>query len=259
MNFDFPLFLICLTGATGFIALVDRLYFQVRRSPNTNMPWIAKESRGLFPVFLFVLLLRSFVFQPFRVPTGSLEPTVMPGDFIAVNMASYGLRLPVWHQKILSTGHPHTGDVMLFRWPVNPKIDFVKRVVGVPGDRISYIDKVFYINGQRAPQHYLGEAIDYESATPRHVKVFEENLRGVKHKIFIDPTQPRQDFRDLVVPANHYFTIGDNRDNSDDSRFWGFVPETAIIGKALLVWLNLNFTSHQPLINWQRIGTKLTP
>lgn len=263
MNFDFPFILVCLTAISGCIWLVDALFFARKRQPQygpdgkLKLPLLVDYSRSFFPVLLFVLIIRSFLFQPFRVPTGSLEPTVIPGDFLVVNMFDYGLRLPVWHNKILKVGEPKRGDIMLFRWPVDEHLDFVKRVIGLPGDRISYINKVFYINGVPAKQTPIGTATDTDDngIYTWPVQVVEEDLNGVKHKIYLRSDRPAEDFKDLVVPPGHYLMVGDNRDNSNDGRYWGFVPENNIIGKALYVWLSWNSEHHK--IRWDRFGTKL--
>lgn len=265
MNFDFPFILVCLTAISGLIWLVDALIFARKRQPVYNaegklvLPMLAEYARSFFPVLFIVLIIRSFLFQPFRVPTGSLEPTVMPGDFLVVNMFAYGLRLPVWHHKVLNVAEPKRGDIMLFRWPVNQKMDFVKRVVGLPGDHISYINKVFYINGVEAKQTPVGSATDTDDSGVNSwpVQVVEEDLGGVKHKIYLRADRPAEDFKDLVVPQGHYLMIGDNRDSSNDSRYWGFVPEQNIIGKALYTWLSWD-TEHNR-VRWERFGTKLSP
>ncbi len=263
MNFDFPLILVCLTAVSGLVWLVDILFFARKRpvqygaDGKLKLPLLVDYARSFFPVLLLVLIIRSFLFQPFRVPTGSLEPTIVPGDFLVVNMFDYGLRLPVWHTKIMNVGEPKRGDIMLFRWPVDQRIDFVKRVIGLPGDHISYIDKVFYINGVAAKQTPIDTATDTdESGTLSWpVQILEEDLGGIKHKIFIRPDRPAEDFKDMVVPPGHYLMVGDNRDSSNDSRYWGFVPENNIIGKALYVWLSWDGENHK--IRWNRLGTKL--
>ena len=252
MNIDFPFVLVSLVAISGTIALIDGIVFARKRLNGEKIPWIPEQARSLFPVLLLVLVLRSFVGQPFRVPTSSLEPTVMPGDLLAVGMYQYGLRLPVWHTKIFETGEPKRGDIVLFRWPVNPKENFIKRLIGLPGDHISYINKVLFINGQPAKQTFIKDDIDHES-NDDWIKRYEENLNGVKHQIFRNPNRPSTNFYDFVVPKRHYFMMGDNRDNSGDSRFWGVVPESAIIGKGIMVWMNW----FDGQINWHRIGTFL--
>jgi len=190
------------------------------------------------------------------VPTGSLEPTILPGDFIAVSQFSYGLRLPVLNYKIFKTWEPKRGDITLFRWPKQPSIVFVKRVVGVPGDHVVYRNKILTINGTIARQILLGHALDIEpEQVPIAVQIKLENLLGVKHKIFVRSQGGNVTSFDLVVPQGFYFMMGDNRDNSDDSRDWGFVPEQNLIGKALVIWMSWDSVRNR--VRWHRIGTKI--
>jgi len=269
MIIDFPLILLTATVFTGVVALVD--WFLCRRAKKKTMdaqhdekPIIIEYSRALFPVFVIVFLLRSFLVQPFQVPTGSLEPTVIPGDFILVNQFSYGLRFPVWNKKLVKVSRPKTGQIALFYWPVDHHITFVKRVIGVPGDRISYVNKVLYINGKEMKQTYVGTST--ESFGTRQFKVvkYEENLKGVKHGIYLcakgDKFCPirSHDFYNLVVPKGKYFMMGDNRDDSDDSRGWGFASGKDFIGKAMFVWFSWNSKAGwYKKIRWDRIGTAL--
>lgn len=256
MNIDFPLILTVAVLLSGFISLLDILFFSKRRLAKGQVKpgKIVEYSRSFFPVLLLVLVIRSFIVQPFRVPTGSLEPTIAPGDFIAVNQFAYGLRLPVTNTKIVNIGEPKTGQVAVFRWPQDTSIDFVKRVIGVPGDHIEYKNKVLYVNGKQATQTYIGPAIDSEPEGDIPVQQYTEDLNGVKHLININPNAPTIDF-DITVPAGEYFMMGDNRDDSADSRMWGYVPEANLIGKGFIVWMNWNSQTHR--VNWQRIGTVL--
>lgn len=199
-------------------------------------PWqaskVIKVARSYFPVLLLVLVIRSFVFQPYKVVSGSLEPTVLIGDYLAVNQAAYGLRLPVMHTKILPLGEPKIGDIALFYYPDDPSMVFVKRVVGTPGDHVVYKNKQLIINGHLMKQTANGIGFDVEVGMPsRLVKKRIENLNGIKHNIFINDEVQGQDV-DVVVPKGKYFMVGDNRDDSDDSRNWGFVPEENLIGRA---------------------------
>lgn len=273
MIWDFPTILLVLSVLSGFIVLGDIFYCRYLRKQGHEIatdkyPLVIDYARAFFPVLVIVLLIRSFIAQPYRVPTGSLEPTVMPGDFILVTEYNYGLRMPGWHKTLIKTGDPKTGQIALFRWPVNPQVNFVKRVIGMPGDKISYINKVLYINGKKQEQTLVGNATDTDGpGTPTwKVKVMEENLMGVKHKIYLcnDHVGPcadstPHDFYNLVVPANTYFMMGDNRDNSDDSRSWGFMPESHFIGQARFVFLNWNSwtTNWSQKIQWNRTGIKL--
>lgn len=255
MNFDFPFILTTVTIVAGFIWLVDILIWG--RTPKTaKHPLVLEYAKSFFPVLIFVLIVRSFIVSPFRVPTGSLEPTVVPGDFLLVEHYSYGLRLPVWDNVIIPVSHPKHGDIVVFHWPGNPaKVDFVKRLIGVPGDHISYINKVLYINGKQASQKFLRYATDSESSVAGTwtVKVMQEDLDGVKHLIYVNPKSPAHNFKNLVVPKGEYFMMGDNRDGSDDSRYWGFVADKYLIGKAFLVWLS--WDSKTDSVRWHRFGT----
>lgn len=259
MIFDFLNILALVTIFTGVVTLVD--YWRTKktrrelkeRGEEISFPWLIDYSRSFFPVLLVVLILRSFVIQNYKVPTGSLEPTVMPGDLIAVSQYNYGLKLPLWDKTLVAVGKPKTAQIALFRWPVNPAVTFVKRVIGVPGDHISYVNKVLTINGKEQKQTYVGTAVDRESSA--YVRVYTENLAGYSHKIWVRPNIPSTDFKDLIVPKGQYFMMGDNRDNSDDSRSWGFVPESAFLGRAVVVWMNLQFSPFS--LDWRRIGTSL--
>lgn len=258
----FLLILLLLTVFSGIVVATDKLLQRCSKSPapveNEKIPLILDYAKSLFPVFLAVLLLRSFVAQPFKVPSGSLEPTVMPGDFMLVTQFDYGLRMPVWNNTIIATGTPQRGQIALFRWPVNPNITFVKRVIGLPGDRISYINKVLTINGIECAQRLVKDSNDIENGESLPAKTYEENLLGLKHQILVRADVPGQDFKDLVVPEGQYLMMGDNRDDSDDSRDWGFVSINDFIGRAHFVWFNWN--SDLPWsqkVNWHRIGTVL--
>lgn len=254
-TFDFPLLLTCLVFLTGVIWLVDIVFFKKRRlaqNKSAPEPKIVEYAHSFFPVLLLVLLIRSFLVQPYRVPTGSLEPTILPGDFVAVNQFAYGLRLPVLNTKILSIGEPKIGDIAIFRWPVDPKVDFIKRVVGIPGDHVVYKDKVLYINGQEQILTPKGEGVDIEPDGNMTVEEYQENLAGISHRILINPNGGMEGDFDVVVPSGYYFMMGDNRDASADSRDWGFVPEANLIGKGFIVWMSWDSQTHR--IRWNRIG-----
>lgn len=254
MNFNFELILFYATLLCGIIALIDILFFaKKRRLTQKKMPLIFDYARSFFPVLLAVFLLRSFLFEPFRIPSGSLKPTLDIGDFILVNKFEYGIRLPVIHKKIYARGEPKRGDIFVFRWPANPSIDFIKRVVGLPGDRISYIDRVLVVNDQKIPQTFINDGTDHDDeGNSWKVTLKKEDLLGVEHMIYQSPEKQSVDFHDIVVPEGMYFVMGDNRDESADSRFWGFVPEENIVGKASLVWMSWNSDKHN--VRWDRLG-----
>jgi len=234
------------------IAKVDGDVAQAREAL-LMQPWWLDWTAGLFPVILVVFLLRSFLFEPFKIPSGSMVPTLLIGDLILVNKYHYGVRLPVINKKIIELNDPQRGDVMVFRYPANPSIDYIKRVVGVPGDEVAYLNQKLYINGKLAETQPLPEFYDDEST--RYFKQYGEKLGLVDHRILVDvqrpsyirPTDPfpfKENCRysaegvTCKVPAGQYFMMGDNRDNSEDSRFWGFVPDQNIVGKAFFVWMN---------------------
>ena len=219
-------------------------------------PWWLDWTAGLFPVIIAVFLLRSFLFEPFKIPSGSMIPTLLVGDLILVNKFHYGLRLPVINTKITEGTAPQRGDVMVFRYPPKPSVDYIKRVIGLPGDTVAYLNKRLSINGVAVPTETLPEFFD-EDAT-RYFSQFEEKLGDKTHRMlnysdraaFVTPMLEFQDHRDSCsytiegvtckVPEGYYFMMGDNRDNSQDSRYWGFVPDKNIVGKAFFVWMNFS-------------------
>lgn len=258
VNFQITLTLLTF-GATLMVG-IDCLFFYKKRLAKGYAPaGIIRDAYGFFWVLLLVWVIRSFIVQPYRVPTGSLEPTVMPGDFLLVNQFAYGLRFPIGNHQIVRVGQPERGDIVLFYPPTDPNIIYVKRVIGLPGDHIVFKDRVLYINGKRMTQKPLGKAMDKEpqqagaSLLQIPVLVKEEDLDGVKHKIYLTPyaTSLDKDF-DLHVPLEHYFMMGDNRDDSDDSRVFGTVPARNLIGKAFLIWMSWDSVHHR--VVWHRIG-----
>ena len=251
---DFSLLLVVAVAVTGLIWLLDLVWWRpVRRQRLVTAeagtteglgerarekvlkePWPVDYSRSFFPVLLVVLLLRSFVVEPFQIPSGSMRPTLEVGDFILVNKFTYGLRLPVTHTRILELNEPERGDVMVFRFPNEPSVNFIKRVVGLPGDRVRYEGKQLYVNGEPVGKRLLAEA----GAEAPGELLLEERLGELAHRIYNNPRDPGPQMRELVVPEGHYFTMGDNRDHSNDSRYWGFVPEENIVGRAFAVWMH---------------------
>lgn len=246
---NFALWLLIFSIVTGVVYLLDVLIWSKKRKPKETPPRLIEFSRSFFPVFIVVLLLRSFLIEPFRIPSGSLEPTLLVGDFLAVNKFAYGLRLPVFETKILPISNPKTGQIVVFRWPPNPTYDYIKRVIGVPGDTVEYHNKMISINGKLMKQTFVNYTIDESSGKP--VAQYRENLNGIVHDIFVRPDVPSVDFK-VVVPPNQYFMMGDNRDDSADSRFWGFVGDEYLRGKAFLVWMSWN--GKKDTIRWSKIG-----
>lgn len=254
VHFDFSAALLLLTFVSGMIAAVDRWVLAPRRAAGQNAFAGIEVAVSFFPVLLFVLVLRSFIVEPFRIPSGSMLPTLEVGDFILVNKFSYGLKLPALHDTIVETGHPERGDIAVFRYPLDPKKDFIKRVIGLPGDTLVYMDKQLYINGEPMAQAVEGPyALDMAGRD----LIFQrrnEDLGPVKHDILVGPPRPGDSTR-IEVPEGHYFVMGDNRDGSDDSRRWGFVPERALVGEAFFIWMNWSSKLGRP--DWARIGTSL--
>ena len=257
----FELILTLLVILTGIIYVLDILFWAKARTAqqDAKMPWWIENARGFFPILLLVLLIRSFWFEPFRIPSGSLKPTLKVGDFILVNKYAYGFRLPVIHTKIIAMGEPKIGDIVVFRSPTNADMDLIKRIVGVPGDRVSYLNKILYINGKPMNQTRVGDAKDSNETNTQSWAVVEktEDLNGIKHEIYERPDiNISGDFQNIVIPPDSYFAMGDNRDNSNDSRFWGFVPEANIIGKAEYILLSWNGDDDK--FRWNRIGQKIS-
>ncbi len=246
---NFALCLVILSLVSGVIYLLDVLFWAKKRKHGEAPNRLIEYSRSFFPVFMIVLLLRSFIIEPFRIPSGSLEPTLLVGDFLAVNKFSYGLRLPVWEKKIISISHPKTGEIVVFRWPPDPSYDYIKRVIGVPGDKIAYHNKILTINGVEVKQTFVGYTTDESSGNA--VAQYRENLNGVEHNLFTRPDVAAVDFK-VTVPAGQYFMMGDNRDDSADSRFWGFVDDKYLRGKAFLIWMSWN--GKTDMVRWDRIG-----
>ena len=275
MSFDLAVALVLLTAASGLIWLYDlwrlaplramRLSVipenakEEERKAAARIPVIVDLARSLFPVFLIVLLLRSFLVEPFRIPSQSMMPTLLVGDFILVNKYLYGLRLPVLNTKIFPISEPQRGDIVVFRYPENPSIPFIKRVVGLPGDHIAYHsgNKTLYINGELVSQEIISTfqgvgAGSNMTGTEHRLEL----LPGHAHDILINPNRFSPiPFQQAIIPDGQYFVMGDNRDNSHDSRYWGTVPEENLIGKAFMIWMNFDLANGG--IDWRRLGAMI--
>ncbi|MGI9311340.1 MAG: signal peptidase I [bacterium] len=264
---DFSLVLLVFVAITGLVSLGYWLLFERARvaargaervvpdgsAPRRAQPVLVEYARALFPVVLAVFLLRSFVVEPFRIPSGSMLPSLYVGDFILVNKFTYGIRLPVIHRKVFEMGSPARGDVMVFRYPKNPDLNFIKRVVGLPGDVIAYRGKKLFINGEVAPRAEQGHfRFDPLRLRGRAVARYRETIGDSDHAILIDPDAPGLDM-EVTVPAGRYFVMGDNRDHSNDSRYWRFVPERNVVGKAFFIWFSWK-SAPGAGVRWSRIG-----
>lgn len=248
---NLALFLTALTFISGAIIVLDRVFWKTREEDSRQAPGrlgtLVEYARSFFPVLLFVLVIRSFIFEPFRIPSGSMMPTLLEGDFIFVQKFAYGLRLPVTETKIFETGSPERGDVVVFRLPSDPSVNYIKRVVGLPGDEIVYERQRLTINGQTV-QLKQGQNASFDAP------VFIEDLDGRVHDILV--TNPQFSTRDGTyrVPEGQYFVMGDNRDRSRDSRFIGAIPEKFLVGEAVRVWMHF-VPWNVP--DWSRIGMKI--
>lgn len=268
MNVDFTAILAVLSLVTGSIWGAFVLYKKTKNKSSDQVtaqkvskdsesdekgkvrtePLLVEFSRFLFPVFMVVLVVRGFMVEPFQIPSGSMMSTLESGDYILVSKSSYGIRSPLGYYKLIDLGSPERGDVIVFRYPEDPSIDYIKRVVGLPGDKITYKDKVIYLNDDPFKAEELGR---YEK-DPRYMELREE-LGVVTHNILNIPNANMSPPVEVIVPEGHYFVLGDNRDNSRDSRFWGFVPDENLKGRAFMIWMHKK-EGEWPS-QWSRIGT----
>ena len=254
---NFALILFILLVITGAVTLADKLVFSKRRAEGEPEPWWIEYPKSFFPVILIVFLLRSFLVEPFKIPSSSMRPTLEVGDFILVNKFTYGIRLPIIEKKIVDINQPQRGDVLVFRYPLDPSLDYIKRVIGVPGDEVIYNNKHLTINGKVQPlksdgsYSYLEGTLAFVT-TQRFQETIDSTVHDVAHLTDAPPVRmggvrsfPGREncvynesgFK-CKVPSGQYFMMGDNRDNSEDSRYWGFVPDDHIRGKAFFIWWN---------------------
>ncbi|WP_324833121.1 signal peptidase I [Pseudomonas saxonica] len=281
MSLNFPLLLVIAVAVCGLLALLDLVFLAPRRRKAiaqyqasvkpadaqvieklNKEPLLVEYGKSFFPVLFIVLVLRSFLVEPFQIPSGSMKPTLDVGDFILVNKFSYGIRLPVIDKKIIEVGDPQRGDVMVFRYPSDPTVNYIKRVVGLPGDKIRYTsDKKLYINDQLVAEQLVGT----EPGTLGSAELYKEKLGEVEHMIRKEMSRYRAPpGKEWTVPARHYFMMGDNRDNSNDSRYWddpnipknelGMVPDENIVGKAFAVWMSWPEPKMSNLPSLSRVG-----
>lgn len=257
MDIDFPLVLVVLTLVTGVIWLADKLVLKKRRLAAAGAedapaeeapaePWLVDISRSFFPVLAVVLVLRSFLVEPFQIPSGSMLPTLEVGDFILVNKYAYGLRLPVAGTKVVDIGDPERGDVMVFRYPEDGSTNYIKRVIGLPGDHIRYRNKQLFINNEPVARDFVARLPPMER--------WREQLGPVEHDVYLTMGRVSGTGEgEWVVPEGHYFVMGDNRDNSNDSRFWGTVPDDLVVGKAFAIWMHWKSLTSLPFFD--RVGS----
>ncbi|CAM8454593.1 LepB Signal peptidase I [Candidatus Methylopumilus universalis] len=242
----FALIMVIVLTITGLIWLLDIFVLSKKRATNAKDPILVEYSKSFFPVILLVFFIRSFVAEPFKIPSGSMMPTLLAGDFILVSKFSYGIRVPILNYTMIEVDKPKRGDVFVFHYPPKPSIDYIKRVVGLPGDVIEYKSKTLYINNKKIEQTFV-DKYPYVMNEIHHIeaKEFKEALGNVNHSILIHDL-PGENFK-FEVPQGHYLAFGDNRDNSADSRVWGFVPEHNLVGRAFFIWFNFG--------ELKRIGT----
>jgi len=257
MIFDFSFYLFAAVAITGTIWLFDNWYLKPRRNQTIQTstqihqgveisrrgkePVIVEYAKSFFPVLLIVFLLRGFVVEPFRIPSGSMLPSLYIGDFILVNKFAFGVKLPILNKTIIELGHPERGDVIVFRYPRDPSLDYIKRVIGLPGDHIAYYNKVLYVNGKPIERDFLDQ---YKGPGQTYANEYNEKLEGVEHSILLLPARPNNLQGEYIVPEATYFVMGDNRDNSNDSRVWGPVPEANLVGKAFMIWMHFSDELH---------------
>jgi signal peptidase I len=271
---DFEFILLILTVVTGVLWLADVLLFsRLRQQPAVSKarkePLLIEYSKAFFPVLIAVLMLRSFLFEPFRIPSGSMMPTLLVGDFILVNKFTYGLRFPVWHNRITEGNKPKRGDVIVFRYPQDETQDYIKRVIGLPGDHVRYYNRRLTINNKpieiEEDRVYegLGDLNNMKSAggcdrVDAKCQVYMEEIDQSKHTVMTNSDSSFGVSGEIFVPEGHYFVMGDNRDHSNDSRVWGFVPEANLVGKAIRIWMHYDVRTNGTGLDLSRVGLKIS-
>ncbi len=253
MDINFPLILVILVFVSGVVALVDKLFLGKKRNATQAEPALVEYSKSFFPVLFIVLVLRSFLVEPFQIPSGSMVPTLEVGDFILVNKFTYGIRLPVVRTKVLDINDPKRGDVMVF-FPPNEKRYFIKRVIGLPGDRIDYVNNQLFVNGEKVSEELQARL----PAGRPFFELYEEKIDDVTHRtrkevLYSESYYDQRYVKNYTIPEGHYFMMGDNRNNSSDSRVWGPVPEENIVGRAFAIWMHWEGFSSLP--SFSRAGS----
>ncbi len=258
LQLDLEAVLVLLTFVSGLILLIYKFKGNSNRSNQENIPLLLDYSRTFFPILLIVIIVRSFIAEPFRIPSGSMIPTLEVGDFILVKKYAYGVRLPVLHKKIIETGEPKRGDVAVFRYPPNPRINYIKRVIGLPGDTVEWSqDKRLILNGEPIEIRKIENFIPKNNDLRISVSQFEEKLPEKEKPYKVIHFPELNNAGKWTVPEGQYFVMGDNRDNSSDSRSWRFVSENHLVGKATLVWMHLDWSEGGDGFQLNRIGVKV--
>jgi signal peptidase I len=250
-SIDLEFILVLLILISFILILINKK--SIGRS-NNLVRWLVLQAKSFFPILIIVLFLRSFAAEPFRIPSGSMLPTLLVGDYILVNKYKYGIRLPITKSKIIEISEPERGDVIVFRYPRNEKINFIKRVIGIPGDQVRYEDKILYINNIAYKKNKKSEHQYSDVFIRPELEMYSENNNNKSYNILNDNMSPIND-DSFIVPEGKYFVMGDNRDHSSDSRYWGFVPSENLVGKAFLIWMS--FDSAKFSLKYKRIGNSI--
>ncbi|MEE8364295.1 MAG: signal peptidase I [Gammaproteobacteria bacterium] len=274
IHFDFEFLLVVATAFTGLIWLIDVLFFAAARkkaatSKSPHEPILLEYSKSFFPVLFAVLVLRALLFEPFRIPSGSMMPSLLVGDFILVNKFAYGLRLPITHTRITRGEKPKRGDVAVFRYPEDETLDYIKRIIGLPGDHVSYYNRRLAVNGKPLKIKFSHK---YEGLGDRNnmvegsgcdkvgaeCNVYYEKIGSTNHAVMTNPEVGFSFDGELFVPEGQYFVMGDNRDHSNDSRYWGFVPQKNLVGKAIMIWMHWDWRSGGNGLDFSRLGNRIS-